>query len=302
MKRDLRWGLSAFLVLFFAAEPSWALKLNAPTAPPTLVYSPNSVVQGQGSIAVQKGSYVGAFCVTFAQTSLTPAPAEGLSYGLYQPAASPLYALALDGSPTNANEVLSGSFAPTDANNKVLNLNFALLVSPATLPPPGSYQARITVSLYGSAYPPSGGVVGTKTLTLNVTVGSHFDLAVVPKGSAFSLASTSQSLAFGSLAEGDSREADILVRSNVIYSLTLSSAAGGGLACSADGSLLGYALQAGGVLLSLPAGLPASVAAAAPATYSSPARYPVSVDILPFAGLPTEGDYSDSLTLSLSAP
>jgi hypothetical protein len=299
-------GAVALAIALLAAEGAWALSFRYSSKVPALVYSPDSVVKGTGTIRVSNGGYAGPFAIVLTQLSLSPSPAspaEGLRYGLYQPAASPTYALSLTGSPSSSQELLLGSFAASQAGkNTSTNVSFAALVSPLSLPPPGTYTASLRAYLYASGFPLSGASVASLLITLSVTVGSHFDLSIAPVGDPFSLAATSSALAFGTLVPGDSRSVDVLVRSNVSYSLGLASAHGGALANAYDGSLVPYALSSNGGALSLSPALPAPLAAGARASYSLAARYALEVRISPFPGLPTEGDYFDTLTLTLSAP
>ncbi len=272
---------------------------------PLLTFSPDSVVQGSSTIRVSAEGYAGTFAIVFTQLSLAPtpaAPAEGLRYGLFQPAGTPTYELSITGAPASSKELILGSFAANAPKNATTDVSFAALVSPLSLPPPGSYVANLKADLYASSYPLSGAPVDSLTFSVSVTVGSFFDVSLAPSGGSFSLASTSVALAFGVLAGGDSRGLDVLVRSNLGYSMTLGSANGGALANALDGSLLGYGLAFGGRAVSLSPGLPAPVVAGAAPTYSSPARYGLAVTISPFVDLPTEGSYSDALTISVSAP
>jgi hypothetical protein len=242
--------------------------------------------------------------VVFTQLALTPSPssaAEAPSFGLYEGASSPTKALALDGAPSTADELLSGGFAEGSPETATAALDFSAILSPAPLPAPGSYIASFRARLYASAYPPAGEAVDSATFSVSIQVDSHFDISIGGQGSAFSLFSTNHSLDFGSLAANDSRSADILVRSNVGYSLSIASVRGGALANTHDGSLLAYTLSANGLPLDLGSGLPASLAVGASATYGSFERYRIVVTISNFAELPSEGDYTDMLTITLMA-
>ncbi|MEI6875240.1 MAG: hypothetical protein WCL50_08950, partial [Spirochaetota bacterium] len=133
-----------------------------------------------------------------------------------------------------------------------------------------------------------------------VIVGSVSDLSVVRTGGKFSTTSTSQSLSFGTIVPNASKGADLIVRSNVSYGLSLISAKGG-LANADDGSLIGYTLSSNGTAHSLPAGVPVSIATAGP-TYSGLARYALLATITGYGDMPTEGSYSDTLTIIMTAP
>jgi hypothetical protein len=285
-----------------AAPPS----IRSISGPSDLGYSSDSVVKGTGSVVIASGGYVGPFCVVFTQLSLSPTvpfSADALSYGLYKPAESPTYALSLDGTPSSKDEVLSDNFPSGSSESATTALGFAVLVSPLKLPPPETYTAQIKASLYACAYPPAGSAVSTKVFSIRVTVGSHYDLSVVPTGSGFALSSTSQSLAFGTITPYDKRGVDLVVHSNVAYNLSITSAKGGVLATASDStSLIGYTLTSNASLIPLVAGLPSPIATGAVATYSGTSRYALVVTISAFSSLPTQGDYSDTLTVTLAAP
>ena len=303
--KTLRRLVALGLFLAAATAGASALSIKHLFKVPPLTYSPDSVVQGSSTVRVSNEGYIGPFAVVMTQLSLSPvraAPAEQLRYGMYQPSASPSYKLAIDGSPSGSTELLLGSFPAGSAKNAFIDLGFAALVSPLSLPPPGTYTASLRADLYASSYPVSGAPVDSFIFNVVVTVGSNFDVSVQPAGSAFSVQATSGSMAFGTLHGGDMRSLDILVRSNVGYSLAITSANGGALGNRQDGSLLGYDATVGGTALVLEPGVPASLAAGAPATFSAARRYTLAVTIRPFVDMPTEGDYSDTLTLTLTAP
>jgi hypothetical protein len=291
---------------FLAASGAFALTFKSVTAPATLVYSPDAIVQTTGRIRVVHDSYSGPFCVVLTQLSLLPAPvapAEGLSYALYQPDTSPTYRLSLDGAPTNSTEVLTGSFATNPSYKRpFVDLGFAVFAYPSTLPPPGTYTATIRANLYASDFPATGAPSDTTTFAVTVTVSSVTDISIVPTGASFSVASTAANLSFGVLSANATRALDLLVRANVRYSLSLVSANGGALSNQADGSLIGYSLAASGSVVPLQAGVASFVGVNADATYSRPAKYGISVSIRPFADFPVEGTYSDLVTVNVIAP
>lgn len=306
MKYGYTRALSALMLTLLAAQGAVALTFKSVTAPAALIYSPDANVQATGRIRVVHDAYSGPFCVVLTQLSLLPAPvapAEGLSYALYQPDTSPTYRLSLDGAPTNSTEVLTGNFAANPSSKRpFIDLGFAAFAYPSTLPPPGTYTATIRANLYASDYPPTGAPTDTTTFAVTVTVSSVTDISIVPTGSPFSVASTTANLSFGVLSANATRALDLLVRANVRYSLSLVSSNGGALANQADGSLIGYSLAAAGLPVSLQAGVASFIGVNAVATYSKPAKYGLSVSIRPFADFPVEGTYSDLVTVNVIAP
>jgi len=300
--RAFRIVTSAIFMLASAADGLGALTLKTITNPATLTYSPDSIVSGTGNIQVQCGrKFSGNYTIVLAQTSLLPvavAPAEVVSYGLYKPATTPTYALSLDGTPASANEVLSGYFPPGTPSTTIANIGFAVLVSPLSLPAPGLYTAKINAKLYAGSYPTVGAPVLTKVITVRVRVKSHVDVSVGSTGSSFTITAHEHTIAFNPLRENAQESADFVVRSNIAYKLTLISANGASLITPEDAtSLVAYTVTApdGTDVLANP------VASGASATYSAYRSHTVVVTILPFVDLPTMGDYSDTLTVTVTA-
>ncbi len=302
--RVFRACLYAALSVFAISFPS-ALSLKNITAPATLVYSPDSIVETTASIRVAHDAYLGPFSVVLTQISLVPASdpsAETLSFGLYKPDTSPTYRLSLNGFPANETEVLSGAFDSANSKKPFMSLGFAVIVSPSSLPPPGNYVATIRADLYASAFPVSGGAVDTDTFTVTVSVPALTDLSIVPGGGGFSSSMTTADVSFGTITAGASRGVDIRVRSNVHYSVSLVSANGGMLVNALDGGGISYTLAADGVPVSLPKGLASIVSLNAPPTWSNPSVSAISVTINPFSEFPVEGTYSDLITVNVTAP
>ncbi len=275
---------------------------NASTSSLALTYSPDGLATVSGTVIVNNGTQAAnnaPFCVVFTLTN--PGAQGGLSFSLVNQANGDT--LSLSGSPASSTQVLSGTFAQGTRANTNQTFTVSFQVNPTNLPAPGSYVATIREDLYsGSTYPPAGSVLDTNTLTVTVTVGSHYDVSVVPTGSTFALATTSQALSFGNLSAGQALGADILVRSNVSYSLALSSANLGSLTNLVDpASAIAYGLKSNGSSLSLNPG-PAYLAQAAAATFSVPLRYSLLVTIQPLPDNPSAGTYTDTLTVILTAP
>jgi hypothetical protein len=300
-------GLAAGIAAFILASMGWA-GAQSPTigqAPfdPHLGYSPAGTTQAQDSIVLTSNRYSGPVCVVFTEFSRYPSSGQSLQnidYGFFS--ADGASRLSVDGTPASAQETLTGSFPHGSKQFASLSLPFLVEVFPTSLPPPGYYWIWLRADLYASSYPPSGRIADTVNFFVSFTVAGYYDLSVVPTGEAFSLDSTTAALAFGVLAANASKGADILVKSNVSYSLSLTSANGGALANGTDGSKIPYSLTVNNSAVTLSPGLRALVATGAQASYGAPARYAVLVTVLPYTALPTQGSYSDTITLTLSAP
>ncbi len=277
-------------------------RISSAPVDPHPKFSPTTTVQASDSIELKSNGYSGPVCVVFTELSRWPSPGsplQNVNYGLSS--TDGFLQFSVDGTSANPQEVLTATFPAGSKNNDRLVAGFLIEVFPSTLPPPGQYQINLKADIYASAYPPSGGIVDSAIFTITVQVGNWFDVSIVASNNAFSLASTTATLDFGTLAANLSRGADILVRSNLSYKLFLSSTNGGALASLIDGTKIPYSLKVNGSTLSL---LPAtqSLVANATASFGNPARYAVTVTILPYQQLPTEGQYSDLLTVIVSAP
>lgn len=299
-------GLALSAGSLYATRQNSSVNLANPTTDTTstmaLTYSPNALSQTSGIITVNNGTKSAdnvAYCMTF--TLSNPGQQGGMSFRLVNSGTGNI--LSLSGSPTDSTQVISGSFASGTAANTNVIYSIAFQLDPSPLPAPGTYTATILEKLYrGSTFPPAGSPVDTNTLTITITVGSFYDLSVVPSGSFFSVGTTSQALNFGTLAAGAKLGADIVIRSNVSYSISLSSANHGALANPSDPtSSVGYSLSSGAAQVSLNPG-PGLIASGAAATFSNYARYSILVTISPFAGFPSAGSYSDTITVNLASP
>jgi spore coat protein U-like protein len=141
----------------------------------------------------------------------------------------------------------------------------------------------------------------TALFTISIQVGSYYDVSIVASGGTFSLSSTTTTLAFGTIQANESQGSDILVKSNISYSLSLISANGGAFLNASDASKLPYSLSVNGSLIALSPGTPTLVANGAQAGYGTPTRYALVATILPYTKLPTQGTYLDTITVNLSA-
>ncbi len=300
IKRKLCCLLPCILLLRFAES-----QIPFITAAPTDIfpgYSPAAVQQAAGSITITSNRYSGPLCIEFTELSrspASPAPAENADYGLFS--ADGATALSLDGSPSSAQQILQLIFPARSKRTDRLSASFLVNVFPATLPPPGIHIITLRADLYASSYPPSGGVVSSTVFAIRIAVGTFYDVSLVSAGSAFNLGSTSERLTFAALSAHDTRGMDLLVKSNIAYTLSISSVNSGSFINAADGTALAYALSADGTTLNLAGGFPALVAGGVLPTYALPKRFALQVTILPYTLLPTEGTYSDILTITLAA-
>lgn len=303
--RVARYALS-FAAALFGMTGMGALTIKNIQAPAALTYSPDQSVQTTARVRVWHDGYSGTFGIVFTEISFSPAPgssSQKLSYGLYVPDTAPTYRLSLGGNPASASEMIVGYFPPPSETKKpYVDAAFAVIVSPETMPAPGTYTATIRADLYHSGYPVTGAPVDSLSFPVVVTVPSIADLSIVPKGSAFSVSSTNATLSFGVMTAGSSRDVDLLVRSNVRYSVSLSSSSGGALREATSGETIPYTLTSNGVPLVLAAGSAGYAALNADPTFGVPKVYALAVAIGAFSRLPIEGTYTDLITVNVLGP
>ncbi|MEI6388959.1 MAG: hypothetical protein WCQ50_20295, partial [Spirochaetota bacterium] len=151
-------------------------------------------------------------------------------------------------------------------------------------------------------FPTLAGTSTTKTQSIAVTVPNSYDVSVVPTGGSFSTTTTSQPLDFGTLTSGTSLGADILVRSNVSYSLALTSPNKGVMSNGVD--TVPYILELGTVTKSLATGSATLATKAAKNNTAVPpqTKYAITATIGTLAANLSSGTYTDTLTISLTAP
>lgn len=274
------------------------------TASLGLVYSPDADSSAAGSIVVGSGGWQDAFYVVFTQRSLTDSDGDPLEYALFKTVSSSMHELSLDGMPADETQVLSGAFTASSLESDTMALPFSAVVSCGGIPSPDAYTAVVRADLYEGSFSASATrrSVAHTDIRIEVTVGEHLDVSVVPGDSSFALASRSSTLSFGAIEEGDSGRVDLVVRSNIAYDLHLTSANGALARAGGGDSPIAYVLQSNGVAVGLSAGVPAAIAAGAPATYGAGCRYAIVVTVSPFTLLPSKGDYADAVTVTVSAP
>lgn len=199
------------------------------------------------------------------------------------------------------NEVLFG----TVARGETVTETFDVLLPGGDLPPPGSYTDNITVELFDTLVSSIIGgdpdLVETSPLDIEIVVPTLVDLSLVPVGGTFDPGSNAYLLDLGLLEDGTIGVLDMLVRANVAYSVTATSANDGTLAHidPGDASRVGYTLRVDGSPADLASG-PAVLATGTGPTPTTGARYELEVEV----GDPedaTAGTYEDTLQVTVTA-
>ena len=221
--------------------------------------------------------------------------ASRLNYQLYT---SSSMAFVLEAPPTaNANQVISGS--SNAKKGTIIPLAFTFYIPPNQLVPPGVYSDGVSVSVYRN-YSDRNSPQDTQNVTISAFVAPVAILSLVPSGSGFNSSSTSQTMDFGTLAQGKVKTCDLLVRKNTACTVTFSSNYHGVLkttpasagdqvpyTCEVNGTLLNLAQTAS---ISLPPGV---------STSQDGTRLPVKITIGDL-GNAAAGDYRDDITITVT--
>jgi hypothetical protein len=202
--------------------------------------------------------------------------------------------------PPASSEVLFGYF-PAANGNQTQTHSFTVAVSGLYFPAAGVYTDTVVMELYAGTFENPGIRAATDSFSLTITVPQILAMSLVPEGNPFDEFSTALDLNFGILSLGAQRYADLMVRGNVPYQISIMSQNGGVLrpADPADSSTVPYAFTINGNAAALPSGVSTIVVSGAARTTLSGSRYSLSFTIGDF-GMATEGDYSDILTFTIA--
>jgi len=217
-----------------------------------------------------------------------------LNYQLYDQASQ---ASILKDLPVAAvNEVLNGRF--TGRGNQ--QLSFYLVIPIEQVVRPGTYTDTVTLTVY------TGNLTNntqqrTRTLTISITVLEQIDLSLVNPGTGFNPTLTSRLIDFGILQAGKFSDFDLRVRSNIGYSITLSSQNQGNMAHidPTDTSRIPYLFTANGSNVDL-SGPSTTVINTPLVTSSLGTPYPMRVTVGTINNA-SAGDYQDNITITIIA-
>ena len=241
----------------------------------------------------------------FTNRSMTGSTASVLYYNIYDDRVNRNVLMDLSVQPSPSN-VLSGSITEEEAGRfvTITEVSFVVLLDPDQFPEAGQYQDAVTLNLYLGTpeNPESSSSEDSIMMSLSAVMDTAMEMSIVPDGGVFDETSIDLLLNFGTLFAGDTREADLLVRSNSGYSVSIRSENRGEMLIQNpdDSSVVPYRLLSNGSLLDLSPGTDQILAVADDGTDENGNRYNLSFGILDF-GMATEGIYSDVLTVTLSA-
>jgi len=218
--------------------------------------------------------------------------ANRLNYQLYTTSAM-TYPLEAPTTAT-ANNAISGTSSA--ATGTVIPLSFLFYVPPGQVVAAGTYTDTVTVGVY-NAFNSTSPITSTP-ISITTVVVAAAALSIVPTGAGFS-ASTSQTLDFGTLATGQAKACDLLVKKNTGATVTFNSANGGVMKAipTPDTNRIAYIFVANGTTLNLASaanlGLPTGV-------NSTGMRLPINVTIGDISTA-AAGNYQDQVTITVTA-
>ncbi len=163
----------------------------------------------------------------------------------------------------------------------------------------GNYTGNFTVRLYRGTIA-SYTFIDSRQISANYNAPKKADISVIPTGQPFSITDTTETLNFGPLSTGDTKSADIRIKTNAGYSLYASSANNGALKHLLLNSYVSYVAKFDGVTINL-SGSAANPKLVMQENGDSPANgflVPASITIGSTAGAQS-GSYSDTITLTI---
>jgi spore coat protein U-like protein len=197
----------------------------------------------------------------------------------------------------NANQVISGSSSASGGT--IIPLSFTFFIPPNQRVAPGTYTDQITISIFNS-YNDAGAPQDTRTITFTAVVAPIVNICLVPAGAGFSSTSSSQTLDYGMLSQGQVRGCDLLALQNTGCSIAFTSANHGVLSTTppSTSAQVPYAFTVNGNALDLAQtanfSLPPTVSVTQDGT-----RLPISVTIGAIGNAPA-GAYSDNVTITVT--
>lgn len=199
------------------------------------------------------------------------------------------------------SEVLTGSF-PCSSSFRQQTVSFTILILPGQLPPVGQYQDTVALELYSGSPACHGARRACASFSISVAMNAVMDVSLVQQGAPFDVKSSSLTLDSGVLVAGSTRAADLIVRSNSRYTISVFSQNGGTMRNPdpADASKVPYRFLAEGQSFALPQGTAQPIVSRVSPTPLAGTRYGISI-IIGETGWATEGTYSDTLTFQAAA-
>jgi spore coat protein U-like protein len=288
-------------------EAKEVLRLLSAPGVVTGTYLPDDGAVITGTISVGHCGPATRYFLTFAagqsgkfNARLLKSGASQLSYQIYDNPANRNVLKDLSANPS-ATEVLTGSF-PCSSGLQQQSLNFTVFLPAGQLPAAGQYRDAVLVELYSGTPRCHGWRRAFFCLSILVAMNTVLEVSLVRPGAPFDNKSTALALDSGILAAGKTLDADLIVRANSRYTISVFSQNGGVLRNPdpGDASRVAYRFTSNGQSWSLPPAAAQPIVSRAAPTPLAGARYALSV-VVGEVGWVTEGSYSDVLTFQAAA-
>ena len=232
--------------------------------------------------------------------TLTGPGGATLQYQLTDPLADGRVVKDLD-APAGAGTLIYGSIRGGGNSPREETHPFALISAPGQYVPAGDYTDTVTVSAY-NGNPGEGAPVQEAPMLVRLTVPAIVGISVVSRGEPFDMTFANPfPLSFGVLEQGRNEEVDVVVQTNVNYSLTVNSPNSGVMVlrdAAGDNSVVPYTMRVNGSLENLGAG--SVEIATGSATNVGGDRYNLFFEIGNTLDA-TSGTYEDNLTVTVTA-
>lgn len=230
---------------------------------------------------------------------------SSLNYNVYTDLS--LSNILKDLSTASASNVITGSFPVALGTGQTNNQSLYWTITPSQVVAANAtrYQdTSLTLSLYTGLLLGVYVLADSKTITFRAQAESSVDLSLVSTGGAFSTSSTTQTVNFGTLSNGETMSYDTIIRSNDGYLVTMKSQNSEVMkqASPSVTTTVPYTMTFGGSLVNLSSGATTTVIShSGTTTPATGDRYATKFTIGTLTGGETAGTYQDVITVTVSA-
>jgi hypothetical protein len=204
-----------------------------------------------------------------------------------------------DGNDLTQTSGISGSFPARPGGGwSNVEVNFVVSLTPDQFPRKGEYTDEIELRLYASSTA-SGTPHATEVIELTVTMAEVIDMQITHPGGVYGSGVQDYEIEFDPVLPGMTRQADLLVRANTVFSVEIESFRGGVLTIPDDTSTIAYRFVFDGKTTSLPAASPVPATTGESPTSWGGRSFPMVVEIQEYGLLPTAGTYTDTLNITI---
>jgi len=223
---------------------------------------------------------------------------NALPYNLYRTVS--LGNILKDFGDAGVNEFLTVS-APNDDVNYTATW-FVEVKSKNTLfsVPPGTYTDTLPVNVYNVRSNGNIDYQGSRWMTLSFVVPRYAEVSVVPVNQPHDPASTVYIMDFGDMVPQEELQADLRIKANVPYGMTVSSLNGGYLRKSPNTTQVPYQIQIGSSGWFTPPTWSYWLGQEFSGSPQAGRRYNIKVRLGNFTNL-DDGDYEETITITVSA-